>query len=90
MATDAATRYAKQLVSHLGHKVSIHPVAGEPATWRFVFAYGVGLVRAAEGQLLLEAEAADPEALARVQDVLGRHLQRFGRRDELVVEWRTR
>jgi uncharacterized protein len=27
------------------------------------------------------------EALERVQDVLGRHLERFGQRNELVVTW---
>ena len=89
VVTDASVRYAKQLVSHLGHKVAIHPVAGEPPTWRFEFSYGVGVVRAAEGRLLLDAEAPDAEALARVQDVLGRHLRRFGQRVGLVVEWKS-
>ena len=89
VVSDAAARYAKQLVAHLGHKVSVSTVAGQPATWRFVFAYGVGVVRVAGGRLQLEAEAADPEALARVQDVLGRHLERFGRRGELTVQWRA-
>jgi hypothetical protein len=87
VVTDSSTRYAKQLVSHLGHKVSITALAGEPPAWRFVFAYGVGVVRATEGRLLLDAEAPDPEALARVQDVLGRHLQRFGQRGGLTVAW---
>ena len=89
VVSDAAARYAKQLVAHLGHKVSVSTVAGQPATWRFVFAYGVGVVRVAGGRLQLEAGAADPEALARVQDVLGRHLERFGRRGELTVQWRA-
>jgi hypothetical protein len=35
----------------------------------------------------MEAEAADEEALARVQDVLSRHLVKFGRRNELQVSW---
>ena len=89
VVSDGAARYAKQLVAHLGLKVSVSPVADQPATWRFVFAYGVGKVRVAGGRLQLEAEATDPEALARVQDVLGRHLERFGRRGELTVEWRA-
>ena len=36
---------------------------------------------------MLRAAAADLEALARVQDVLQRHLEKFGARKELVVTW---
>ena len=38
--------------------------------------------------LLLEASAADADSLAAVEDVLGRHLERFGARRELTVTWR--
>ena len=37
--------------------------------------------------LSLEASAADAESLAVVEDVLGRHLERFGARRELAVTW---
>ncbi|MDQ1671583.1 MAG: hypothetical protein QOC98_145, partial [Frankiaceae bacterium] len=37
--------------------------------------------------LVLLAEAPDEAGLAQVQDVLGPHLERFGQRQELVVEW---
>ncbi len=37
--------------------------------------------------LVLLATAPDTESLARVQDVVGRHLVGFGARDQLVVEW---
>jgi hypothetical protein len=40
-----------------------------------------------DGVLTLPAEAPDDEALDHVQDVLGRHLARFGRRNELTVAW---
>jgi hypothetical protein len=36
--------------------------------------------------LLLEVDAPE-EALPRLEDVVGRHLVRFGTRDELVVRW---
>jgi hypothetical protein len=83
--TDAAPRYAKQLVAHLGRKVPVEEIEG---AHRLGFEFGTGLVRAESGGVLLEAAAADPELLARVEDVLGRHLERFGRRNELVVIWR--
>lgn len=36
---------------------------------------------------MLEATAADADSLARVEDVLCRHLVRFARRRELTVAW---
>jgi hypothetical protein len=79
--TDAAPRYVKQLVSHLGRKVPV--TDGE----RLEFGFGTGLVRAESTGVVLEATAADDEALGRVEDVLGRHLERFGQRGRLTVTW---
>jgi hypothetical protein len=87
--TEAAERYAKQLLAHLGRKTTVEPVDGVPEAGRLVFAYGTGTVRPEAGRLVLEAMAPDAESLARVQDVLGRHLERFGARRELVVHWST-
>ena len=39
--------------------------------------------------ILLVAEAGDEESLRHVEDVLARHLERFGARRELVVTWQT-
>ncbi len=85
--TDAAERYAKQLLAHIGRKNAVEPVDGSPHGGRLVFAYGTGTVRPEVGRLVLEAAAPDEESLARVQDVLGRHLERFGARRELIVRW---
>jgi hypothetical protein len=87
--TDAAERYAKQLLAHIGRKNPVEPVEGAPSAGRLVFPYGVGVVRPDGDRLVLEATAPDDESLARVQDVLGRHLERFGARRELVVHWST-
>jgi uncharacterized protein len=85
--TDAAARYAKQLLAHLGRKNPVEPVHGSPDAGRLAFAYGTGTVRPEADRLVLEAAAPDAESLARVQDVLGRHLERFGARRELTVRW---
>ena len=37
--------------------------------------------------LILRADAEDAETLDRVKDVTGRHLERFGEKDGLVVSW---
>jgi hypothetical protein len=85
--TEAPARYAKQLLSHLGRKVAVEDVEGVPHARRLVFGYGAGVVRPEAGELVLEAVAPDLESLARVEDVLARHLQRFGQRAELTVSW---
>jgi uncharacterized protein len=87
VSTDAATRYAKQLLSHLGRKAGVEPVDGEPDGGLLRLSAGTGVVRPRADHLLLEAAAVDSESLALVEDVLGRHLERFGARRELVVVW---
>jgi len=37
--------------------------------------------------LVMRADAEDAETLDRVKDVTGRHLERFGEKDGLVVTW---
>ncbi|MDH2429112.1 DUF2218 domain-containing protein [Sphaerisporangium sp. TRM90804] len=85
VATDAAARYAKQLASHLSHKmdVSDRPEGG----FNLVMTSGEGVLIPEATQLVMHASAVDAELLARVQDVLGRHLERFGQRKELTVTW---
>ncbi len=87
--TDAAPRYAKQLLSHLGHRAQVEALEGEPDGGKLVFANGTGTVRPAGDHILLVAEAVDEESLRHVEDVLARHLERFGARRELalVVTW---
>jgi hypothetical protein len=87
VATDAAARYAKQLIAHLGRKNVVEELEGEPEGGRLIFAYGRGTVRPTPEHLVLEAVAIDAESLDRVEDVLARHLVRFGARRELVVTW---
>ena len=88
VTTDAPERYAKQLASHLGRRLAVEQ---EGAATRLVFEVEGGaahcLLTPGAGVLVLEARAPDEEALARVEDVVGRHLERFGQRSELVVRW---
>ena len=78
VTTDAAVRYAKQLLSHLGRKAGVEPRRRRPEpAGRLVFAYGVGTVLPRTGDLVLRGRsAADEESLAQCQDVLARHLER--------------
>src|SRR3712207_7704722 len=58
-----------------------------PYTTLFRSAGGTGKVVVGDGVLTLVAEAPDAETLARVQHVLGNHLERFAQRSELRVAW---
>jgi 3-hydroxyisobutyrate dehydrogenase-like beta-hydroxyacid dehydrogenase len=82
--TAAPERYAKQLVSHLGRRLTWQT---EGVTSRAAIGEGVGTVVVGDGVLTLRAEAPDAETLARIQHVLGSHLERFGQRNELTVTW---
>ena len=83
--TDAAARYAKQLVAHLGRKVLVVELADGAS--RLTLSSGTGTVRPLDTALEMVAEAEDQDSLVQVQDVLSRHLVRFGARRQLSVAW---
>lgn len=84
VATDAPARYAKQLASHLGRKVAVR----EEGDVR-VLDFGIGscTLTPGDGVLAMLAEATDEEGLARIEQVVGSHLERFGQKRELAVTW---
>ena len=82
--TDAAARYAKQLASHLGRRIEAEPVGDG---WLLRIGSGTCELRPEADALVLSATAPDAETLATVEDVVGRHLVRFGARAGLSVEW---
>ena len=81
--TSSPERYAKQLLSHRGRRTA-WITDGDTLTAQL--AGGTGTV-VGDGVLTLIAEAPDAASLAQVQQVLGRHLERFGQRQELTVTW---
>jgi hypothetical protein len=85
--TGQPERYLKQLVSHLGRRRTTELLA--PGHGVITFDDGRCTLTAEEGVLVLTAMAVDLAALARIQDVVGRHLERFGTRAELRVRWPT-
>ena len=48
---------------------------------------GQWTMRAQPGRLAVRAEAADEESLGRIKDLLTARLQKFGRREQLTVNW---
>jgi hypothetical protein len=85
VATSRAERYRKQLASHFGNRIE---VAEEPSGTVLKWAFGgTTTLTAEDGALILRADAADAETLEQVKEVTGRHLERFGEKDGLSVEW---
>jgi hypothetical protein len=84
--TDRPARYAAQLAKHLGHRSE---TAWQEPRGFVQLAANAGRceMRAEPGSLVLDAYAADEDGLAHVEDVIKRHLERFGQRDGIAVHW---
>jgi hypothetical protein len=81
--TDHAARYMGQLVKHFAHK---RPTTLEPGHGSITFDSGVCEVSA--GEALTLTCIASEEDMARLQDVVVRHLVRFAFREaDIPVNW---
>lgn len=85
VSTERPARYIKQLAEHFGNRIET-AYSDEGGTLNFAF--GRCELIAEDGAIVLRAEAEDDESLTRVEDVTGRHLERFGQKHELAVAWR--
>ncbi|NGY57349.1 DUF2218 domain-containing protein [Lentzea sp. NEAU-D13] len=85
-ATDRASRYGSQLVKHFTHK----DLEGSWEDGRGFVRFSLGLAEfeALDDALVMRvASSSSEEDVARLRDVVERHLVRFGNRDELTVTW---
>ena len=85
VATEKPVPYMRQLCKHFGHKVDAS-FGDEDGYIQFEF--GRCDLHSSDGRLTLEVTAADAESHERMERVIGSHLERFGRRDELSVAWK--
>ncbi|MDO4928388.1 MAG: DUF2218 domain-containing protein [Corynebacterium sp.] len=85
--TDRASRYGKQLITHMSRKTG--------GDWNADFNIGIlenffgnGCLNAktTADALVLEIHAK-PEALAKIEEIVGVHLARFGHKDNMAVTW---
>lgn len=84
VTTAMASRYLQQLCKHFAHKL---PVSHDAQQGRIEFSVGTCTLAATPDLLTLQAEAADEPALAQLEDVVARHLDRFAFRDKPEVAW---
>jgi hypothetical protein len=84
-----ARRYLIQLCKHFQHRIPVTLDDGEAgsASGAIVFEAGTCALRAEGETLTLLATAADATNLARVQDVVARHFERFAFREEVALAW---
>ncbi len=79
-------RYAKQLASHISHKVQVDNFDG--GGYLAHIGEGLGHIMPSGSRLTLVAEANDDETLERIQSVLGKHLLQFTPEfPEVMIEW---
>lgn len=96
VATERPALYLKQLCEHFADPTQRH----SPQEFEVTFDDQEGLIDFApvvsgscrldarrEGLLVVEASGSDQAALQRVQRIVTGHLQRFGGRDGLRLEW---
>ena len=90
VSTKRAARYGKQLVSHMGHKIT-GSWDEEAASGYLLFdregpVLGRFDVIASASDLRLELRTT-PERADRLEFIVGIHLARFGARDSLAISW---
>ena len=85
VSTSKPSPYLKQLCRHFGHR---NEVTFEDAHGEINLPSGVcRLEVTGDAELTLTATAAEPDSLDALTRVIGSHLERFGSRDGLSVEW---
>jgi hypothetical protein len=70
-----------------GREVQVHAKWSEADGAISFDPWGTCTITASADRLVLRAEAADEENLRRIQDVLTRDIDRFGRRERLTITW---
>lgn len=83
--TDKADRYASRLCKHFAHEV--YAEWSPPEGFAEFPELGTCHIAAKEDELVLGAEAPDAGKLARVQEIVGAHLEQFGKREGITAEW---
>ncbi len=87
--TAQARRYLGQFVKHFAHKLPFALLeTNESGEVRFPA--GLCLLTADDAALNLALTADDPAEMARLQDVVERHLVRFAFREKLPIAWKER
>lgn len=78
-------RYIKQLRKHFGRHRSARPESDGGLV--IEFDDGECMITEVDGAIFLRATSLNVDQLGRVKAIVGGHLERFGRRESLIVYW---
>ncbi|MGH8925121.1 MAG: DUF2218 domain-containing protein [Acidimicrobiia bacterium] len=86
------SRYVVALCKHFSYRARTLPEVEAHVEWSddhgvANFGWGQCVLHADSGVLTLRAEAAEEANLRRVELLVSDHLERFGKRDQLIVTW---
>lgn len=79
-----ASTYLKKFCRHFSHKL---PTKFDDNHGRVDFPYGPCDLTAMDSQLIFNLKSENDELMAKLQDVVARHMERFAFRDEIKVRW---
>lgn len=90
--TENASRYLAQLCQAIQQKSEANPDIQARVEWSETdgttdFGWAGYTLQATPALLVLRAEADDQEGLEQVQELVTRHLEKFGSSDRLKVNW---
>lgn len=83
--TEKPVPYMRQLCKHFGHRLEAD--FGDTDGWILFDVGRCELDASASDTLKLTVSAATTDELERMRNVIGSHLERFGKRDGLLVRW---
>lgn len=84
VATATPRRYLAQMCKHFEHKLPVRLAEDDGG---IEFPGGTCTLHAEPEILVMHVTADDEAALARLEDVVARHLERFAFRDKPEIEW---
>ena len=85
VTTEHASRYLQQLSKHWAHKFETEFT---PLSSKIALPLGDARLSANNTSLVIEVVAHKSEDLSVLQDVVQRHIERFGFKETLDFEWR--
>ena len=87
VATPMGARYLGQICKHFAHKLPVEYADTGSEHGKITFQSGTCILDSDPSSLRLRAESSDAESLARLEDVVVRHLARFAFRETLAITW---
>lgn len=84
IATENAPKIMRWTLGHFKPKV---PAQYDATHGSVEFPFGTCQMQATTSELIVTVQAKDAKSLTSVKDIVGRHLEKFGIKEHIKVEW---